>query len=88
MFLVNGQEFEDNDLTPAVLELTGKLSESQMADLIDFLMGEWRDASQKGAALMIREGYQSLQLGHISDCVDEEDGNAFIQSIEQFIAQK
>lgn len=85
MYLVNGQEFDEYDLTPASLELTGHLSEEQKNELVGFLMNEWPEEAEKGAALMIREGYNTLQLGHISDCVSQENGLAFIASIEDYL---
>jgi hypothetical protein len=85
MFVINGQEFDDNDITAVALELTGHLTDEQMSDLIGKIALEWRKEAEKGAALMIREGDQSLSLGHISDCVMQEDGHAFIDFIQEHL---
>lgn len=85
MFVVNGEEFEDSDISAVAMELTGHLSDEQMSDLISHLMNEWPEESSDGATLMIREGDQSLKLGHISDCVKEENGHSFIGTIQEHL---
>ncbi len=85
MFIVNGEEFEDDDITAVANEMTCDLNEEQMTQLINQLMLEWPNESTKGSNLMIREGDQVLRLGHIADCVSVEDGHAFIDSIQDYI---
>jgi hypothetical protein len=80
MFEVNGFIFGDDELGPAVLELTSNLD--TLDKLFDVFKNEWTTEYNNALQIMRKEGSETLYLSHITDCVNEKDYKKFFETVK------